>query len=156
MKNTKKKGFTLVELVIVIAVIAILAGVMIGTFSNVVKSANISNKLQTWRSTVDEAYLDYVAEYDEVPTYVRVTTTNDTITFSFVNSKDVKTGDYKMDVESGTTVTKKYVELEKIGDTDTSVCLVRLNGGFKVVTGTITDTTLKYDNTDATLAPTQE
>ena len=37
MKHTnKKKGFTLVELVIVIAVIAILAGVMVATFSNVV------------------------------------------------------------------------------------------------------------------------
>ena len=37
MRN--KKGFTLVELVIVIAVIAILAGVMIGTFASVVKKA---------------------------------------------------------------------------------------------------------------------
>ena len=36
IRKSKKKGFTLVELVIVIAVIAILAGVMIATFSNVV------------------------------------------------------------------------------------------------------------------------
>ena len=42
MKKTNKKGFTLVELVIVIAVIAILAGVMIATFSNVVAKANAS------------------------------------------------------------------------------------------------------------------
>ena len=35
IRKSKKKGFTLVELVIVIAVIAILAGVMIATFSNV-------------------------------------------------------------------------------------------------------------------------
>jgi len=35
-----KKGFTIVELVIVIAVIAILAGVMIPTFGNVIDSAN--------------------------------------------------------------------------------------------------------------------
>ncbi|MBQ9510541.1 MAG: prepilin-type N-terminal cleavage/methylation domain-containing protein, partial [Clostridia bacterium] len=35
-----KKGFTLVELVIVIAVIAILAGVMIAVFSGVVRRAN--------------------------------------------------------------------------------------------------------------------
>lgn len=41
-QNNKKKGFTLVELVIVIAVIAILAGVMIATFSNVVEKANAS------------------------------------------------------------------------------------------------------------------
>lgn len=41
-----KKGFTLVELVIVIAVIAILAGVMIAVFSGVVKRANESAELQ--------------------------------------------------------------------------------------------------------------
>ncbi|MGM9683101.1 MAG: type IV pilin protein, partial [Eubacteriales bacterium] len=34
MKNTKKKGFTIVELVIVIAVIAILAAVLIPTFTS--------------------------------------------------------------------------------------------------------------------------
>lgn len=45
MKN-KKKGFTLVELVIVIAVIAILAAVLIPTFSSVIKNANNSADLQ--------------------------------------------------------------------------------------------------------------
>ena len=44
MRN--KKGFTLVELVIVIAVIAILAGVMIGTFASVVKNAKASAEAQ--------------------------------------------------------------------------------------------------------------
>ena len=41
-RRSKKGGFTLVELVIVIAVIAILAGVMIATFSNVVCLQSIS------------------------------------------------------------------------------------------------------------------
>ena len=43
MINSKKKGFTIVELVIVIAVVAILAAVLIPTFSNLVKKANVSN-----------------------------------------------------------------------------------------------------------------
>ena len=43
MKKSNRKGFTIVELVIVIAVIAILAAVLIPTFSNLVKKANISN-----------------------------------------------------------------------------------------------------------------
>ena len=43
MKNTNKKGFTIVELVIVIAVIAILAAVLIPTFASIVKKANLSN-----------------------------------------------------------------------------------------------------------------
>ena len=43
MKKTNKKGFTIVELVIVIAVVAILAAVLIPTFVNVVNKANVSN-----------------------------------------------------------------------------------------------------------------
>ena len=43
MKNTNKKGFTIVELVIVIAVIAILAAVLIPTFASIVKKANAAN-----------------------------------------------------------------------------------------------------------------
>ena len=47
-----KKGFTIVELVIVIAVIAILAAVLIPTFSSVINRANISS---------EEAFLKDVA-----------------------------------------------------------------------------------------------
>lgn len=42
MKRSNKKGFTLVELVIVVAVIAILAAVLIPTIAGVVKKANIA------------------------------------------------------------------------------------------------------------------
>ena len=40
MRKTNKKGFTIVELVVVIAVIAILAAVLIPTFSGIIKKAN--------------------------------------------------------------------------------------------------------------------
>ena len=53
MKN--RKGFTIVELVIVIAVIAILAAVLIPTFSGVISKANDSAALQTARSTLTNA-----------------------------------------------------------------------------------------------------
>ena len=49
MKNTNKKGFTIVELVIVIAVIAILAAVLIPTFASIVNKANISADQQAVR-----------------------------------------------------------------------------------------------------------
>ena len=39
MRNTNKKGFTIVELVIVVAVIAILAAVLIPTFSGIIAKA---------------------------------------------------------------------------------------------------------------------
>ncbi|MBQ4273748.1 MAG: type II secretion system protein [Clostridia bacterium] len=49
MKKSNKKGFTIVELVIVIAVIAILAAVLIPTFSNLIKKANESSDVQAVR-----------------------------------------------------------------------------------------------------------
>ena len=60
MKN--KKGFTLVELVIVIAVIAILAGVMIGTFASVVKKAKESAKAQEMAAAKQEQTANDVIE----------------------------------------------------------------------------------------------
>lgn len=51
MRKSNRKGFTIVELVIVIAVIAILAGVMIPTFTGIVEKANESAALQEARAT---------------------------------------------------------------------------------------------------------
>ena len=58
MKKSNKKGFTIVELVIVIAVIAILAAVLIPTFSNVIEKANESAALQAAKN----AYTEYLAD----------------------------------------------------------------------------------------------
>ena len=46
VRNNKRRAFTIVELVIVIAVIAILAAVMIPTFGGIIKKANISADTQ--------------------------------------------------------------------------------------------------------------
>ena len=46
MKKNNKKGFTIVELVIVIAVIAILAAVLIPTFSSIIKKAKQTSDIQ--------------------------------------------------------------------------------------------------------------
>lgn len=53
MKLNNKKGFTIVELVIVIAVIAILAGVLIPTFSTVIENANKSAALQEAKTAME-------------------------------------------------------------------------------------------------------
>ena len=67
MRNLKKKGFTIVELVIVIAVIAVLAAVLIPTFVNLTKKANMSadqvavknmNTLVNKRFTMSSLILD--------------------------------------------------------------------------------------------------
>ena len=51
MRNSKK-GFTIIEMVIVIAIIGILASVLIPTYGNVVANANESAALQTARSVM--------------------------------------------------------------------------------------------------------
>ena len=58
MLKTKKKGFTIVELVIVIAVIAILAAVLIPTFASVINNAEESTAMQACKS----AYSEYLSD----------------------------------------------------------------------------------------------
>ncbi len=50
MKKLNRKGFTIVELVIVIAIIAILAAVLIPTFTTVINKANMSKDTQLVRN----------------------------------------------------------------------------------------------------------
>lgn len=52
MNKRSRKGFTIIEMVIVITIIGILAAVLIPTYSNVVSKANASSALQTARSTM--------------------------------------------------------------------------------------------------------
>ncbi len=60
MKKNTRKGFTITELVIVIAVIAILAAVLIPTFTSIINKANDSAALQEARAT----YTEYTAQWD--------------------------------------------------------------------------------------------
>lgn len=48
--NKNRKGFTIVELVIVIAIIAILAAVLIPTFASLIAKANVSADTQLVRN----------------------------------------------------------------------------------------------------------
>ena len=98
-KKMNKKGFTIVELVIVIAVIAILAAVLIPTFSGVIEKANQSVAMQYAASLYKEALAldlaDGVADGKEGTVAITtvegktVTYTNDgtTISFSYNDGK---------------------------------------------------------------------
>ena len=65
MKRNNKKGFTIVELVIVIAVIAILAGVLIPTFAGIITKAQDSAALQQ-ASAANKALLAELINKDNV------------------------------------------------------------------------------------------
>lgn len=67
MKNMRKKGFTITELVIVIAVIAILAAVLIPTFTGLVGKAKESVALQESRAALNAVISDddIAAEIEE-------------------------------------------------------------------------------------------
>ena len=89
MKKMNKKGFTIVELVIVIAVIAILAAVMIPTFSGIVTKAQKSANLQKARNayaqyTADIAYDKGLKAADIV--YVEFVGANNTKTYAVINA----------------------------------------------------------------------
>ena len=62
MRRNNKKGFTIVELVIVIAVIAILSAVLIPTFGGIVDKADNSARDQKARNALTEYMTSATAE----------------------------------------------------------------------------------------------
>ncbi len=68
--KTKKKGFTIVELVIVIGVIAILAAVLIPTFTSVTEKANKSAAMQEARNEFEVYMADHIEDLTGKEDYV--------------------------------------------------------------------------------------
>ena len=89
MKRNNKKGFTIVELVIVIAVIAILAAVLIPTFSGIVEKANESAALQEAKGIMTEyvASIDYTKETPAPTYYISVEKGGKTYNFKVDNGE---------------------------------------------------------------------
>ena len=88
-KKNNRKGFTIVELVIVIAVIAILATVLIPTFGKMIQKANNSKLLQELRN-----------EYTEYALSVDVNTTD------IKDDMVIKYGDKYYTIDNGAPVVK--------------------------------------------------
>lgn len=91
MRKNNRKGFTIVELVIVIAVIAILAGVLIPTFSSVVEKANKSAEIQEVRNAYTQ-YLDTAKGEPADKVYVAITRDDNTTVYYLIE-------DGQLDVE---------------------------------------------------------
>ena len=85
MKKNNKKGFTIVELVIVIAVIAILAAVLIPTFTGVTEKAQKSAALQNAENAWKEFLGEYADKMDKVQDF----------------DGAIKSGDYFFEITDG-------------------------------------------------------
>ena len=83
MKKVKRRhGFTIVELVIVIAIIAILASVLVPTFINLYEKAKESAALQTATNAV-KAYIAGSSKGELEPAYIKVTSNGNTYWFEY-------------------------------------------------------------------------
>ena len=119
MKNLKnKKGFTIVELVIVIAVIAILAAVLIPTFSGIIQKAEASADMQEARN----AYTQYIAS----------ATTIEDVKYVKVGTVYYKVNDW--DTTGDPAANEKYLEK----NATTGAYEVKTMGGQQVVAHTCT------------------
>lgn len=145
MKKKLKKGFTLVELVIVIAVIAILSAVLIPTFGNVIQNANDSAAF----STASNALMKYTTNQAQAGQstmlpdgYVIVFSKEETYSTS-TNTTEIATADikYVFEFKNGSLVqyanesTKSFVKYDDIKDN-----IINLKNNYESVNGVYTKT----------------
>ncbi len=114
MTSLKRKAFTLVELVIVIAVISILAAVLIPTFSGIIRSANKSADEQILVSiNLGLAMADKIENEDDLKKAINETFSEGT--YEKLAPKSAQYGYYYWyDVETNTVVLKTYSEIEAL------------------------------------------
>ena len=73
MKKLNKKGFTLVEMLVVIAIIAVLVAIIIPTTSSATTKAAAATDAANLRSLLAEATTDYLAGVDDDTGFVKFT-----------------------------------------------------------------------------------
>lgn len=111
MQKHNKRGFTTVELVIVIAVIAILAAVLIPTFSNLITKANESVALQECKNALTTMLTEYngqLPEGDFYFAYNKNPDTDETVWFHLEEGKLVPTTKPEYDHTKATIWTNQY------------------------------------------------
>ena len=115
MKKQTKKGFTLVELVIVIAVIAVLSAILIPTFGNVISEAKENAAQEDARTAYQQFLMDNkenaIVTSDKYTAYILVEATENggsidkaTYVYSFAGGAPKKT-DLKEIAGSGAKIT---------------------------------------------------
>ena len=132
-----KKAFTITELVIVIAVIAILAAVLIPTFSNVIRNANQSAALQTCTNALKDYQAIAIEEGKDVDDMDGMGFVYDGYAYVYLNSSLQYVGETSdlMRIDTGYLVTNKITTAGKV---------------LQVPTGSGNSVTVTLDATDTT------
>ena len=141
-KLNNKKGFTIVELVIVIAVIGILAGVLIPTFSGIVGNANtkaalsdvravltnalnMSSTAQLAGKTTDEKYqtvfiMNYTKKSENAPEYAYGYNGNElvalNISYGENNNEKMKAEGLDLDIVNSVLLSSKAIKESPTGE----------------------------------------
>ncbi|MGN1040911.1 MAG: type II secretion system protein [Candidatus Fimimonas sp.] len=138
MKRNNKKGFTITELVIVIAVIAILAAVLIPTFSNVISNAKQSAALQTCSNAMKDYSAIAAQEGKSVGTGMMFV--NDGFVFVYINGSLHYVGELasldKIDKDGEYSAAKTPVISGLTDGTTYTTCNIKVNGNVAVTVKT--------------------
>ena len=104
MKKSNKKGFTLVELIVVIAIMAILAAVLVPTVTNKIDDANKSSavsEMGTIASSINAAYMSNQTKPTPATNYAALVAAETEINnFGACTAEDttIKHGNYKITI----------------------------------------------------------
>ena len=103
MKKSNKKGFTLVELIVVIAIMAILAAVLVPVVTNKIDDANKSSavsEMGTIASAINAAYMSNQASQTPVTKYADLQTKQPEIAdYTIGKPAAFKHGKYQVKIE---------------------------------------------------------
>ena len=174
MNKQTKKGFTLVELVIVIAVIAILSAVLIPVFGNVISDAKLSAAKSSVSNAISQFTIDqaaagndaslgdgYIYVFDNAVGHNNTTKPANIFKFQGGELQDSdksfdELANYKLDGEFNPVIEGDKVTSYTITDTADKLCAIPLNAEFTVddsatpATATVSATIwLVYEHTPA-------
>lgn len=124
-KTNSKKGFTLVELVIVIAVIAILSAILVPTFSSVIGNANKTKEKADLKAAITTYIADHSNDGTDLPdfneyVFVNATTAPTASTIPVFSGENATTVAYRYNNGEITEVTSGTAS---ISDTDKVISL---------------------------------